>query len=87
MGEFAESFLHDLLDNFDGEERANIEKRIEVLSEKWPPLVKKLHDQGVRFGYTGNGPGFCGVSFIEMIVIDAKSQKVYRVYLSEGGSC
>ncbi len=77
MGGFAESVY---------EERNEL-KKMNALNRGWAPIINKLHKQGVKFGYTGHGPGYCGVSFVELIIIDEKEQKVYEVYLSESGEC
>lgn len=91
MAGFAESFLEESLEGLDEDSEAlkikEIKANIYDLNHKWAPLIKRLDRQGVKFGYTGNGPGYCGISFVEMLIIDEKEQKVYEVYLSEGGAC
>lgn len=92
MNEFAISSLADRIDSLEGDEENEQEiKELKAkaydLQYKWELIIKRLERQGVKFGYTGNGPGYCGVSFIEMIVIDPKEQKVYEVYLSTSGEC
>ncbi len=64
-----------------------VKAKVYDLKYKWAPVIKRLEKQGVKFGYTGNGPGYCGVSFVEMLVIDPKEQKIYQVYLSRSGEC
>lgn len=64
-----------------------IQARIKNVRMAWSPLIKKLSSQGVKFGYNGYGPGYCGVSFVQLLVIDVKGQKVYEVYLSQSGEC
>jgi hypothetical protein len=78
MGGFAEALY---------EERENSTRELNALKRGWSPLIQKLQKQGVKFGYTGRGPGYCGVSFVELIIIDEKEQKVYEVFLSESGEC
>ena len=64
-----------------------IRARLMTFNPKWNALIEKLERAGVKFGYTGNGPGYCGVSFVEMLVIDPKAQEVHEVYLSYSGEC
>lgn len=91
MSGFAESALEELLEGLDEESEAerikDIKANIYDLNHKWAPVIKRLERQGVKFGYTGWGPGYCGISFVELLIIDEKEQKVYEVYLSEGGAC
>lgn len=94
MGGFAASTLEELLENEDSLDNEADQGRLRSLRAKsdrlaknWSPLIQKLADQGVKFGYTGNGPGYCGVSFVELIIVDQKENKVYEVYLSEAGEC
>ena len=87
MGGFAESVYEERLEQDDDQARASILRELKALQRGWSPLIQKLHKQGVKFGYTGNGPGYCGVSFVELIIIDVKEQKLYEVYLSESGEC
>lgn len=91
MSGFAESTLEEMLEGLDSDSEAEKIKEIKAniydLNHDWAPIIKRLDRQGVKFGYTGNGPGYCGISFVEMLIIDEKEQKVYEVYLSEGGAC
>lgn len=88
MGGFAEGVYEERFEQTDDAEvLAAFKAELKALKKGWSPLIKKLHSQGVRFGYTGNGPGYCGVSFVELIIVDPKEQKVYEVYLSESGEC
>lgn len=87
MGGFAEGVYEEKMEYAEGTDRTQIERDLATLKRGWAPAINKLNQQGVKFGYTGHGPGYCGVSFIELIIIDVKAQKVYEVYLSEGGEC
>lgn len=91
MSSFLESMLEERLEGLDSVEDAQkileIKGQIYDLNHGWAKIIKNLDRQGVKFGYTGFGPGYCGISFVEMIIIDSSEQKVYEVYLSEGGSC
>lgn len=93
MNEFAISALTENIDDLEhmGDEAdqdiKEIKAKVYDLQYKWAPVIKRLERQGVKFGYTGNGPGYCGVSFVEMIIVDPKEQKVYEVYLSTSGEC
>lgn len=87
MGGFAEAVYEEKLEQTDDQERATLLRELKALKVGWNPLIQKLQKQGVKFGYTGHGPGYCGVSFVELIIIDEKEQKVYEVYLSESGEC
>ncbi|QDK41431.1 hypothetical protein DOM21_08170 [Bacteriovorax stolpii] len=91
MSAFAESALEEMLEGLDESSEAEKIKEIKAniydLNHSWAPVIKRLERQGVKFGYSGNGPGYCGISFVELLIVDEKEQKVYEVYLSEGGSC
>jgi hypothetical protein len=87
MGGFAEGVYEEQIEQAEDADRSRLEVARKNLKHGWAPLIQKLHLQGVQFGYTGHGPGYCGVSFIELIIIDTKAQKVYQVYLSEAGEC
>lgn len=87
MGTFAEGVYEEQLEGAEGKDLAKLKKEIAALKRGWAPMINKLGKQGVKFGYTGHGPGYCGVSFVELIIVDQKEQKVYEVYLSQGGEC
>ncbi len=87
MGGFAEAAYEEKLEQTETEQQAAILRELNALKRGWSPIINKLSKQGVKFGYTGHGPGYCGVSFVELIIIDEKDQKVYEVYLSESGEC
>lgn len=87
MSGFAESALEEKMEGLDGSELAQAKKEFALLKKNWGKLIEKLSKQGVKFGYTGNGPGYCGVSFVELIIVDVEGQTVYTVYLSESGEC
>lgn len=87
MMAFPEGILLEAIHESEGEERKELRKRLNELRKNWAPHIRKLHQQGAVFGYTGFGPGYCGVTFVELIILDVKEQKLYRVYLSESGSC
>lgn len=87
MGTFAEGVYEEKMEGLEGAELAEAKKDLAALRKGWAPLIQKLGKQGVKFGYTGHGPGYCGVSFVELIIVDEKAHTVYEVYLSEGGQC
>lgn len=87
MGGFAMSHLEEAMEHVDGAELKKLKAELATLKKGWRAQIEKLAAQGVKFGYTGWGPGYCGVSFIELIVVDPKEQKIYEVYLSRGGQC
>ncbi len=91
MSGFLESMLEERLEGLDSVDDAQkileIKGQIYDLNHGWAKIIKNLDRQGVKFGYTGFGPGYCGVSFVELIIIDEKEQKFYEVYLSESGPC
>lgn len=92
MGTFAEGFLEESLEGLVGAPEFEREVRfmkaqLKALKVGWAPLILKLARQGVKFGYSGNGPGYCGVSFVELFIIDEKSHKVYEIFLSRSSSC
>lgn len=94
MGDFAIGFLQqeienyeDLGDEVDQSKVKDMKAQIVDIEKKWSGLIKKLDRQGVKFGYSGFGPGYCGVSFVELLIVDEKEDKVYEVFLSESGEC
>lgn len=88
FGGFAEGFLEQELENMDDEaEIKEIKAQIYDLSKGWAPVVRRLEKAGATFAYSGYGPGYCGISFTQMHVIDAKTKKVYTIRLSHGGAC
>ncbi len=86
MGEFAESQLVEQLESGEGS-GTKIKNQINNIKKFWPSLITRLAQQGARFAYSGNGSGYCGVSFIKLIVIDPKTGRVYDIYLSQSGTC
>lgn len=87
MGGFAEGVYEEQMEGAEGTDLAKLKKELSALKRGWAPMINKLGKQGVKFGYTGHGPGYCGVSFVELIIVDEKEHKVYEVYLSAGGEC
>jgi hypothetical protein len=88
MAGFVSSDLKDeLRDLNDPKKETEIKKRLKSFDKNWEVLIIKLHQQAVKFGYTGQGPGYCGINFVELIVIDTKDQKIYEVYLSRFEDC
>ncbi len=89
MGEFAESQFEDLIENLDSNdaEIIKLKARVYDLKKDWAPTIKRLSQYGAKFGYDGHGPGYCGVSFVRLLVIDPKTNKVYTINLSESGPC
>ena len=94
MGDFAIGFLEEQIQNYEdmgdeADQRRVKEMKAQIfdIEKKWAGLIKKLEKQGVKFGYSGFGPGYCGVSFVELLIIDEKEDKVYEVFLSESGEC
>lgn len=87
MGGFAEAQIEEYLENLEGAELRKAKAHLAQIAKNWGPQIKKLSQMGVKFGYTGWGPGYCGISFVELIVVDPKEAKVYEVYLSKGGDC
>lgn len=87
MGSFAEGVYEEQIEGAEGSELTKLKKELAALKKGWAPLIQKLGKQGVKFGYSGRGPGYCGVSFVELIIVDEKAKEVYEVYLSQGGEC
>ena len=87
MGGFAQGYMEEQMEYAEGAELKKLKANFDRIQKNWEPLIKKLERQGVKFGYNGNGPGYCGVSFIQLLIIDPKEQKVYEVHLSGGGEC
>jgi len=89
MGEFAESQYNDLIENLEHNDPETLKLKAKVydLQKEWAPTIKRLAQYGAKFGYDGHGPGYCGVSFVRLLVIDPKTNKVYTINLSESGPC
>ena len=90
MNSFAITWNQELMegmDETDPEKFQQLEAANNELEHKWAPLIKKLDRQGVKFGYSGFGPGYCGISFTKMIIIDEKEHKLYEVYFSDSDAC
>ncbi len=88
MNSFIEGVLEERLENVESKiEETKIKNKIIEVNSKWSPLIEKLKTQGVLFGYDGHGPGYCGISFVELLILDPKTQEIYEVYLSESGEC
>lgn len=89
MAGFAEGQIEEVLDNvYDDEAKAReLKAQIYDLNKGWAPAIKRLERQGAKFGYDGHGPGYCGISFIRLLVLDPKTNKVHMIYLSESGPC
>ena len=68
-------------------EALKLKGKVYDLQKNWAPVIKKLANLGAKFGYDGHGPGYCGVSFVRLLVIDPKTNIVYPIYLSESGPC
>jgi hypothetical protein len=89
MGEFAESQFEELLENLENNdpETLKLKARVYDLKKEWAPSIKRLAQYGAKFGYDGHGPGYCGVSFVRLLIIDPKTNKVYTINLSQSGPC
>lgn len=89
MGGFAESQYEEVIENLESNdpEALKLKGKVYDLQKKWAPVVKRLANLGAKFGYDGHGPGYCGVSFVRLLVIDPKTNIVYPIYLSESGPC
>jgi hypothetical protein len=88
MGEFAEGQIIDRLEGVDDpQEKVELKAKIYDLKTMWKPSILRLARLGVKFGYDGNGPGYCGVSFVRILILDPATNQVYTVYLSESGPC
>lgn len=88
MGGFAEGAYKDYMEGMEDQaEVTKIKAKLYDLSHNWSPLIDRLAKSGARFAYSGSGPGYCGVSFIQLLVVDPKENKIYEVYLSESGTC
>ncbi|GIL18682.1 MAG: hypothetical protein BroJett040_24330 [Oligoflexia bacterium] len=61
--------------------------KLKLMKTQWAPAIMAMRGTNVQFGYDGHGPGYCGVSFVRLLVIDPNSQKIYFVYLSQSGEC
>lgn len=61
--------------------------QLKLMRTKWAPAILAMIGTGVEFAYDGHGPGYCGVSFVRLFVIDPHSKTIYIINLSEGGQC
>lgn len=64
-----------------------IKAQLEAINREWTGTIQILATVGAQFGYTGNGPGYCGVSFATLLVIDTATGTVYQIFLSDSGEC
>jgi shikimate kinase len=89
FGGFAESFLEQEMENMDQDDVEVKEMKAQIydLAKGWAPVIKRLEKAGATFAYSGYGPGYCGISFTQMHVIDALKKKVYTIRLSHGDAC
>lgn len=89
MSEFMISQSEESLENYDDTdpEAAKIKAQIQKVKKEWPGVIRVLAKAGAQFGYTGNGPGYCGVTFATLLVIDTTTGTVYQIYLSQSGEC
>jgi hypothetical protein len=59
-------------------------------AEQSEAIVRKailaLRKYNVAFGYTGAG-GYCGVTFLGLVVFDLAAKKAYTIALAPSGSC
>lgn len=65
-------------------------QRSKYTAEEAEALIRKavnaLKPYGVTFGYTSSG-GYCGVSFVGLVVFDFKTKKAYTITLAPSGPC
>lgn len=88
MKDFALSTLEEKLSLAPDEDlRKKLNSKWNGLNRNWDAVIDSLHSRGVQFGYSGNGPGSCGMSYVELLIIDASDQKLYEVFLSEASQC
>ncbi len=83
------SDLNEYLQNVDDTDSEYKEKtaQIKEIKASWGKAINLLTIAGAKFGYTGNGPGYCGVSFVTLLVIDVETGTVYQIYMSASGVC
>ena len=89
MKYFVIQWIESMVEDLDASEPEVLkaQKLVERVNRLWNPTIKSLAKSGAQFGFTGHGPGFCGISFITLLVIDVDAGVVYDVNLSEGGPC
>lgn len=61
--------------------------KLKVIQAQWAPAILALKGTGAEFAYDGHGPGYCGVSFVRLLIVDPNTQRIYIVSLSEPGEC
>jgi hypothetical protein len=87
MGSFAEDHYSENLDQMEDAEVKKVKASIQKLKIGWSPLILNLQKAGVQFAYSSGGPGYCGVTFIQLVIIDVKAQQIHTIHLSAGGPC
>lgn len=88
MNAFAIGVLEEQMENDLPASQVNsIKAKISDLNKDWATSIKRLEHLGVKFAYSGNGPGYCGMTFIKLIIIDENNHKAYDVYLSTSDEC
>jgi hypothetical protein len=68
-------------DNEDAQKKRNAKMKL------GNQLIKELSKMGAKFGFSDSASGYCGLSFVGLLVIDEKTGKVYEIALTNSGSC
>lgn len=50
-------------------------------------ILNELDKAGLSFGFTDGSSGYCGVSFMGLLIVDKDSETVYEIALSDSDSC
>lgn len=90
MADFMVSEIEEFIQGYNDNTASDVIKakaQLKAIKKDWPSTIRILATVGAQFGYTGNGPGYCGISFATLLVIDTATGTVYQIYLSQGGTC
>lgn len=50
-------------------------------------IIDELGKMGMKFGYTDASSGYCGVSFMGLLVVDEENETIYEISLTDSGAC
>ena len=67
----------------EGQETSLSDKQVALATA----LIEELAKMGMKFGYTPGSSGYCGISFMGLLIVDEKNSVIYELPLTDSGSC